>query len=275
LGAWNIRRLSGSQDDYHQALDRIYRLRVRATTPEDGEPESGMGTWDRKIVPPPADFPAAPSLQLKPDEAEYLRERIVLSHPHSLLALLATDPLTATVDFPWEHPAQQRFSAAHRELLDHARIFSGVMHGAALIYNVMLAELRGQQDWADQHRAAFDAWSGQNWSELEKWNLTRFWQLAYSPGHTITPATRSFVEHWVALVSSDVRALVDRAAARELIRFREQRLKGAHSRFANRRALDQWRGTAGLGRVSFRWRTVQQFLSDLESGFTDRKAAIV
>ena len=38
------------------------------------------------------------------------------------------------------------------------------------------------------------------------------------------------------------------------------------SRFTKPRALDQWRGAAGLFRLNYRWPTVTQFASDLQHG---------
>jgi len=46
----------------------------------------------------------------------------------------------APVDFPWEHPRAAEAPAQVREELLQARIFSEVMHGAAILYNLMLAE---------------------------------------------------------------------------------------------------------------------------------------
>src|SRR5581483_5771814 len=273
LGSWGIRRFPGSQEDYYGALDRIYRERSHARSPEDGEPESGPSTWDRKIVPAPADFPANPSTKLTMEEASYLRDRIVVSHPRSLFALLVNDGLPAEVEFPWEHPDQARFSAEHRELLKHACIFSEVMHGAAILYNLMLSELRKKADWQNLYRDEFAEWATRNWTEVDSWDLSQFWRVAYDPNHTITQAAMTFVANWVGFVRAGTSELVESAGARALVRSREQRLKGLHSRFTNQRALDQWSGAAGLVRLSYRWRTANQFLFDLQTAFAEPNAA--
>ena len=57
---------------------------------------------------------------------------------------------------PWAHPDYASFSDQHKELLAHARLFSEVMHGAALSYNVQLARLRNHDDLVAEHQANFD-----------------------------------------------------------------------------------------------------------------------
>jgi hypothetical protein len=52
-------------------------------------------------------------------------------------------------------------------------------------------------------------------------------------------------------------------AARELVRQREIRLKGARSRFNNPGALQQWSGRAGIARLAYRWSAARGFLDDL------------
>jgi hypothetical protein len=49
---------------------------------------------------------------------------------------------SADVEYPWEHPSLAQFTAEHRELLHHARLLSGLTYGAAILYNLMLAEMQ-------------------------------------------------------------------------------------------------------------------------------------
>ena len=51
---------------------------------------------------------------------------------------------------------------------------------------------------------------------------------------------------------------------KKLIIEREKYLKGARSRFTNKKALEQWRGAAGVNELRYRWPTAKQFLKDLE-----------
>jgi len=76
-------------------------------------------------------------------EAEYLTERIRLSPGSSgslLAALVAHRQCHDDVPFAWYHPHCAKLPQRLREMLDHAQNFSEVLHGAPLLYNLMLAE---------------------------------------------------------------------------------------------------------------------------------------
>jgi len=80
------------------------------------------------------------SLTLTRNEALYLQERIRAAAGDSMLwQLFRAGPLP-DAEYPWLHP---RFGDLPEELqssLSHARCFAEVMHGAAILYNLMLAE---------------------------------------------------------------------------------------------------------------------------------------
>jgi hypothetical protein len=50
---------------------------------------------------------------------------------------------------------------------------------------------------------------------------------------------------------------------KELIIEREKYLKGARSRFTNKKALEQWGGAAGVNELRYRWPTTEAILKDL------------
>ncbi len=159
------------------------------------------------------------------------------------------------------------FSPKHIELLDHARMFSSVMHGAALIYNIALAEERGWLDKQEEHEATLDAWLTEiDMAEVRNWSLSHLWGLTMDHGHTITPPTQRFVEQWVAAVIARGEGIGEDDSARKLVRRREISVKNGRSRFTNRRALDQWGGSSGLGRMTYRWPNASTFLEDLYDG---------
>ena len=192
-------------------------------------------------------------------------------HSDSLLTFLARHCTPAEVEFPWEHPERANFHQSHQELLDHARRFSQIMHGAALIYNLSLSELRSWDEKIAEYRDRFQQWRQTlDFQDLRGWSLNRLWELTMDHGHTITPATRRFIGAWVALVLSGGSSVLDNQEARWLVRQREQSLKGARSRYHNRRALEQWRGASGLGRLAYRWPTAKSFLQDLWEGLQRR-----
>ena len=161
----------------------------------------------------------------------------------------------------------RQFSKQHKELLTHARLFSDVMHGAALSYNVQLAKLRNHEDLVAEHQASFDEWTAKlPLVEIRAWSVRRLWELTMDHGHTITPHTRSFVQQWIDHARESHQDLLSNAVALNLIKRREMKLKGTRSRFRNQRALEQWGGHSGVGRLVYRWPNVKVLLNDLYQG---------
>lgn len=276
LGSWGIRIADLSQDQYHRQIGAIYGRRAmqadrdkeRLRNGDDSEriPERGTLTWHQRLPRAPSSFPDEADFNLRSEEASFLLDCIQRSHAKSLLAHLALHCEPAAIGAPWLHPDLASFAPEHRELLDHARLFSELMYGAALVYNIALASERTWEEKEDEHRKALHAWvDGLHFVDVREWSITRLWELTVGFGHTITPATRRFVEHWVRIVGSHSGDLGDDPSARDLVRRREMSLKRARSRFTNRRALDQWGGSSGLGRMTYRWSTASTFLDDLHA----------
>lgn len=277
LGLWGIRVADLSRDLYHRQIGVIYRRRAeqaerdreRLRTGDDCEriPEPGTLTWHPRLPPTPKHFPHEADFNLTTEEASFLLDCVTRSHRTSLLAHLALHCDPADVDAPWLHPDLESLTSEHQELLDHARRFSELMHGAALVYNIALARERSWDEQIDKHSKALETWANHlNRPELGAWSLPRLWELTMDYGHTITPATRHFVKQWVNVVGTGADGIGDNPVALDLVRHREESVKTrARSRFTNRRALDQWSGSSGLGRMTYRWATANAFLHDLRS----------
>jgi hypothetical protein len=266
LGTWGIRLFRGSQEQYHRALDGLYRRRDMAMPGEEGDAgwEASLETWHPKLPVPPASFPAEADFRLTSGEADFLRERIVVTAPESLLAYLMVSGRPAAVEFAWLHPDLTSFPPSARELLHHARLFSEVMHGAAILYNLMLAELAESSGMTEEHRARLSAWEEErDCQAVHAWDLPRLWDLASRSTHAITPRARAFVTAWVHLLRSEPSSLAENEQARLLVLRRESALKGGRSRFTNHSVREQWSGYAGLERLNYRWATVKSYLDDM------------
>ena len=201
----------------------------------------------------------------------FLLDCIHRSHPDSLLAYLARNCDPVDVSAPWLHPQKADFTIEHNEIIEYARLFSDLMHGASILYNVALSEQRGWNEKTEFHKALFESWSHSfDLSGFKKWSLKRLWELTAGQGHNITYATRRFVANWERMVLEKLNNLHKSSDARELIRSREIQLKKSRSRFKNRRALEQWGGASGLNRLVYRWPNVQIILRDLYDGFNRR-----
>ena len=286
LHVFGIRRFSGSQDQYHRSLDEYYqgRLQVHAST-EDGIVElfKPQANWHDGIPQSPKGFPSSATLKLYRPEAEYLRHQMMANAPHTFLVFLVDrSGGWEKTDFPWEHPQVGDCSRTVQEELRHARLFSLVMHGAALLYNLMLAEKRAanptgtqtpSSELEDRYRTRLAEWldalqaSGR---DMEHWAEARdvFWQAVFRVNARIPIPTRDFVNTWInlALTASDAATLIDARPGRELIHQRERRLKRGLARLDNLRALEMWGGAAGTDRLSYRWPQAQVIVQDILRG---------
>lgn len=277
LGVWRIRLTPFSQDEYHRRINEIYSRRSNLKALEkdaksrgdDIDIEQRMPTlsWHPRLPEPPQDFPYAVDFALSREEAEFIRDRIHIACPNSLLSFLALHCEPAETNAPWEHPDYGSFSDRHKELLTHARLFSEVMHGAALSYNVQLAKLRNHEKLVEEHQSSFNDWvANLPLNEILNWSVSRLWELTVDHGYTITPQTRSFVQHWIEHTRKSPNKILSNTDALNLIKRREMKLKGTRSRFKNQRALEQWGGYSGVGKLVYRWPNVQVLLNDLYQG---------
>ena len=84
------------------------------------------------------------------------------------------------------------------------------MRGATLLYNLMLAELAENASRREAHRQALAEWAqGLDTAALAHWSLDAFWHQTEGFGHTITLATKNFVETWVERVRADPAGIAD------------------------------------------------------------------
>jgi hypothetical protein len=272
LQKWGILHFPGSQDQYHRAIGAIYKRRQDIhESREEGEALTrGVLTWNPRLPQAPEGFPEKLDLQVTRKEAEYLLDKIAAG-PHtksSLLAHLAAHCRPSEAGFPWAHEERATFPSGHQLLLDQGRRFSLVMHGAALIYNIALARMAGRSEIEQQLTAMYGQWMEALAVEgvLRDWTPAQLWDATVGAGHDISQQTRTFVETWVAAVARGPAGLPDDQGVLDLIRRREQNLKGSRSRYLGGRILDQWGGKAGLMRMDYRWYRVKQFLKDLSDG---------
>jgi hypothetical protein len=280
LSTWGIRLCSGSQDQYHRSLDRFYMAthnRRSARTIEDDPLDDHVSpNWHPQLPPMPTGFPERVTFALQPAEAEYLAERIKVKVPRSLLAFLVDADYTETaVAFAWDHPALPEFSIAHREQLEHARNFSEAIHGSALLYNLMLAELVKNEELIETYRSMLQRWAAilvAQQPSLSHWDMQRFWEIVSTSGANVTPQTRRFVDRWLALARMPELAatVADNQPIRDLVHERERQLKRKLARLDNPRARELWSGGAGIGQLDYRWFRAQRMIADIQAARVPR-----
>lgn len=266
LGRWGIRRFEGSQDQYHRSVDALYVQRANRRKRDDDEwaDQPSISTWHPKLPPSSPVFPDEASFVLRHEDAAFLRDRILTSCVGSLLAWLVQHSDDIDCEFPWLKPDIAQAPGPIRALLEHARHFSQVMHGAALVYNLLLAELSHRDDRVDEYRAALSEWTHDTaWPEVLRWPLGDFFVAARADGQVVAANTETFTKSWINLAQDKLGRVADDPRARELVKGREESLKRSRSRFSNRAALGQWSGASGVARLDYRWGTVKTFLTDL------------
>jgi hypothetical protein len=277
LSVWGIRSFRGAQVQYHRSLDRYYAQLTRhggRASERDVEHDDLVSlNWHAGLVWPPEDFPRECSLSLTRGEAEYLAERIRLSPAcaGSLLAeLVAQRRRNDDVSFAWEHPHSAALPPKLREMLDHAQNFSEVLHGAPLLYNLILAEQAHRSDSVAKYRRNFGEWAkllSARSRDLAQWKRERFWELVRSVNPRITARTYEFINSWWDLaLAGNAAGLSDSPAARLLINERERCLKKNLARIDNPRAQELWTGDSGTAQLEFRWSISQQLLEDIFDG---------
>ncbi len=277
LGVWGIRVFPGSQSQYQRSLDRLYaQLGRHGKRKEERDVEHDdlmVPNWHAGLIPPPVGFPDESSLTLTRGEAEYLSERIQLSPlcAGSLLAeLVAGRERYEPVEFAWHHPRVGLLPGKIREMLLHAQNFSELMHGAALLYNLILAEQARWNEGVVDFHTRFASWVqtlADRSRALREWKRERFWEIARTGNPRISSGTHEFINAWWNLVlNGDVARLRESPVARKLITDRELRLKKNLARIGNARAQELWNGDSGSFQLEFRWRISQRLLGDIFQG---------
>lgn len=282
LGTLGIRRFDGSQRDFHRYLKDLYQGPAPVLKGNDNQSkeyeelgaEGTKPTWNPALPKSQEDFLKVSNFKLTLKEAEYFRERIIQSNRRSLIAEFLLNPQESLeVPFVWEHPLIMELEAGMQETVGYARIFSETVHGAALLYNLMLSEKRNFEGRISEYREKIKDWGLRmqpRWKELEAWNKKKeiFWNNPALQKRGIPLKTRSFVNSWLDIVlgTSDVDGLTASKAARDLISFRERQLKGKRARLQNDDALSRWQGASGTAQLDFRWGNARWILSDIYEG---------
>src|SRR3546814_10445572 len=95
------------------------------------------------------------------------------------------------------------------------------MHGAALLYNLALSELRENDDWVAHYHERMHEWAEElDLSAVRSWSLEDFWDTVAHPAHTIQPMAKRFVTEWRELVIAGAGQVQASSTARDLLRER-------------------------------------------------------
>jgi hypothetical protein len=282
LRVLGLRLFPGTRAQYHRSFDAFRRaaheLPRDPSRSEHDEPVEDWArlSWDAGLDSlEPSELLDVTSFSLTSDEAEYLRDRIVRSVPDSLLAFLIKLPPAGPAALPWEHPAVGALPHALARELDFARIFSQVMWGAGLLYNLLLAEMTDSRDLMDHYTARVRDWAASLPAIPPGWSWDDFWHVALMGNPNLARAgrSRSFVEDWFAVVGALGEAVKDDTRARELVSIRERQVKGGQARLHSLAARERWNGASGAEQLSYRWPVVQRIVEDVQAALHPTGAA--
>lgn len=244
---------------------------------EDGA-RPQLRAWRATLPQPPAGFPqeVPNGMDLQPDEAAWLQERLLDSAQGTLLAHLAAHMPHPESTAPWEDPVASRVDGEPRILLDHARRLSETMQGAQLLYNLLIAEsyesegLTRQEGSVDRFTERLDAWTTATAEQRPwaSWDLDDFFtRVTMERSTPVAPGSERFVRAWAELLNrAELPSLAFDPEARNLIQTRERQNKGVMARIGNRKRLESWGGSSGAGRYTYRWGYVQAVLRDIHDG---------
>jgi len=266
LGSWSIRTSDFSSDGFFRRQFDYRQLAKRTATTDDPEarellPGTGL---DPHIPKPPADLLNAADFTLTAEEEQYLSDLIAGSTKGSMLAWLIHHAPGNMPDYVWDLDNLSDAPGQLAELVDHAKRFHTTVHGAALVYNLLLARKSGREDAVEDYENRLDLWRDELHvtAALDGWSRSDWWATIQRQNPRLRPITMQFVNRWLDLVGADVDLAQSQAAA-NLISTRERQIKGGRARLVNQSALDRWSGGSGLGRHDFRWTISRRHLLDL------------
>jgi len=272
---WGILKFQGAEGNYYRDMDRFYRRQFAVPVFEKGEaPDPQASNWDRDLyrLRPPESWLDKTDFSLSAEEAEFLIDHIQVHHRDSLLVFLINkkNMISDNVRFPWQQPGFENVPTALFSDLRHARVFSKVMHGAALLYNLILAEqIKSEEKCSDYHISLDEWWSSLHIDSylLDNWSFKEFRDLISRRLQAkVSSLTWAFTERWLLFVRNEksIASLIAAKEIREMITAREHQLKRSRARIDNPRAKELWNGASGTGQLDYRWnRPVRDIINDL------------
>lgn len=268
-----------SRDD--AIVAEVERARIRRQPSSEPADEHELawheGAFHSTLPLAPAQFPeeAPGGFDLSRDEASWLRDRMLSNSRGTILEHALQQRPDAASAAPWEDSGLSVATGEARQVLDDARNFSTLMNGAALLYNLLLAEAYERerfdrvQNPVDTYRERLRAWAEQPGldRDIATWDRGAFWARVHQQNPRINQRSRRFIDDWIDhLAAAPLAELAENERLRSFITNREREQKRGQARLQNKRLLQSWLGSAGSGRLIFRWNNVRTILHDIHNG---------
>lgn len=226
---------------------------------------------------PPADWNTSMTIDLSEHEAQFLKERIILSNSDSLwsFALKYIPDEAKSFSGIADFLSVEEFPAKLKELVRLSVDFNTIMQGALIRYNLLI-QLSRENGRAEELQPVWKNY----WNEIKSfdwncWDTNRLWQ--YCPFTKYL--TKNFVESWIEIVKSET---FNETKAEELLKSRELKLKGVRRARLYDKAVAQKQKTftgisitkeGGVSYLNYRWNTVKTFLNDIQNGLANNVTA--
>lgn len=284
LGRYRIRTVPMTRQ---QIINRIRSSAARSSggsaLRSEAEEYTELHDWHPNLPPPEEDFLETSTFALTHEQGAYLEDRIQQTTADSYLAFLVrhhVDVSDATA--LWEVGGLDAAPLLVRQMVEAAEAFSDLMHGAQLLYHLLVARQLAASSGPKSTRIDTEAYE----SSFLAWATARierapdalsdtptFWQLLIGVNPRLGPELRGFVESWREIVSSgDPQRLVSDERARSLLILRERTMKGTLARLSNRARLDTFSADPNAGRLGFRWDSARTVVEDLAAARGARDA---
>ncbi|HEV3311149.1 MAG TPA: DUF6361 family protein, partial [Chloroflexota bacterium] len=264
---------------YAGNMAQYYEAKLRAG------PSAALTGWRPGMPGPPRRWLESTSFALTAQEADYLRERIKFAAPGTLLAICVSGARSLNrIESPWKHPDRTNFAYELREVLRQAELFTLLVQGATVLYQLLLArEAEGRRVLTGQELSASREHELNEWadrvmsegSELLEWDLATLWRVVVREGYRVTDATRQFVEAVLTAMKSGPAHLGSSNLACELVVRRERALKGGLARLTHLKPLENAvPGPGPVGQLTYRWTNAKRIVTDIRQGLERDRAAV-
>ena len=183
------------------ATDRLSAITSQSAEGSDELAARIVGDWYPSLPPAPPGFPQSLTngLDLAPPEAQWLRERMLATTRGTLLAHLVTGSSAPDTDSssPWADSVAATAPGDVRRVLQHAELFSLAMHGAAILYNLLVGERYEDAGYTRvkgpvaRYRQAYDEWLTElddRADALAAWDRTEFADFVSERNRRSSPA---------------------------------------------------------------------------------------
>jgi hypothetical protein len=241
-----------------------------------------IGDWDPTLPAAPVGYPGVVDggFDLASQESMWLRDRILAAAPDTLLShlLLRDGPPDPDSVASWDDSACADAPDAARGVHGHARLFSLGMHGAALLYNLLVGERYEREGYTripapvGDYHGRLDDWADacdDAAAQFRAWDRNAMWDLVTRVNPRIYRDTRRFVDTWLdAVTTGNAAAVAMNDQLRQLVAGREQAQKKGQSRLTNDRLLRTWSGGSGSAALTYRWPVVRRIVTDIHEGRT-------